>query len=174
MGPAWSQQQCPSGIFLKSLPVNRVNDFTVIQQMVLTYSLILFKFIFILFGQNPKFIILRFVMGEKWHDPAAATIIDHWLIQFQSRWSQFISISTRKYKNRYTVYLPENTRIDIHESSEVMNASSEVDNATATAGTGEPAGLTQEEISNQLLFVIEGVVLGSVACLGIAGAVPLL
>ena len=55
-----------------------------------------------------------------------------------------------------------------------MNASSEVDNATATAGTGEPAGLTQEEISNQLLFVIEGVVLGSVACLGIAGAVPLL
>ena len=52
-----------------------------------------------------------------------------------------------------------------------MNASSEVDNATAT----EPApGLTQEEISNQLLFVIEGVVLGSVACLGIAGAVPLL
>ena len=51
-----------------------------------------------------------------------------------------------------------------------MNASSEVDNATARAG--EPvAGLSQEEISNQLLFVIEGVVLGSVACLGIAGDV---
>ena len=51
-----------------------------------------------------------------------------------------------------------------------MNASSEVDNATARAG--EPvAGLSQEEISNQLLFVIEGVVLGSVACLGIAGGV---
>ena len=51
-----------------------------------------------------------------------------------------------------------------------MNASSEVDNATA--GAGEPApGLSQEEISNQLLFVIEGVVLGSVACLGIAGDV---
>ena len=51
-----------------------------------------------------------------------------------------------------------------------MNASSEVDNSTARAG--EPvAGLSQEEISNQLLFVIEGVVLGSVACLGIAGDV---
>ena len=51
-----------------------------------------------------------------------------------------------------------------------MNASSEVDNATARAA--EPvAGLSQEEISNQLLFVIEGVVLGSVACLGIAGEV---
>ena len=51
-----------------------------------------------------------------------------------------------------------------------MNASSEVDNATVRAG--EPvAGLSQEEISNQLLFVIEGVVLGSVACLGIAGDV---
>ena len=51
-----------------------------------------------------------------------------------------------------------------------MNTSSEVDNATARAA--EPvAGLSQEEISNQLLFVIEGVVLGSVACLGIAGDV---
>ena len=51
-----------------------------------------------------------------------------------------------------------------------MNASSEVDNATARAGEPVP-GLSQEEISNQLLFVIEGVVLGSVACLGIAGDV---
>ena len=51
-----------------------------------------------------------------------------------------------------------------------MNASSELDNSTARAA--EPvAGLSQEEISNQLLFVLEGVVLGSVACLGIAGDV---
>ena len=51
-----------------------------------------------------------------------------------------------------------------------MDTSTEVHNATARAAEPAP-GLSQEEISNQLLFAIEGVVLGSVACLGIAGGV---
>ena len=51
-----------------------------------------------------------------------------------------------------------------------MDTSTEVQNATARAA-GPAPGLSQEEISNQLLFAIEGVVLGSVACLGIAGGV---
>ena len=47
-----------------------------------------------------------------------------------------------------------------------MNSSSEEENVTGRE-------MSPEEISNQLLFIIEGMVLGSVACLGIAGHILL-